>query len=75
MYGMSPLIDTQDTKAGRQSTPREKRYEKQREKGQRELKGEDKEISSARDLVASFRRWGWYDALLFLATVEATMVS
>lgn len=67
MYGTSPQTDAQDTKAGRQSTQRKKRYEKQSEKGQKELKGEDKKLSSARDLVMGFHRWGWHDALLFLA--------
>lgn len=67
MYEMSPQTDTQDTEAGRRSAPREKHYEKQSEKGPRELQGEDKELSSARDLVVGFHRWGWYDVLLFLA--------
>lgn len=60
---MSPQTYTQDTKAGRRST----QGEKQSEEGQRELKGEDKELSSARDLVVGFRRWGRYDVSLFLA--------
>ena len=47
MYGMSIHTDIQDTKAGRWRSRRETCYEKQSEKGQRELKGEDKELSSA----------------------------
>lgn len=42
MYGMSPQTDTHDTKA---SAKREKRNEAQSEKGQKKLKGEDKELS------------------------------
>lgn len=59
MYGMSPQI--YKTQEGRQSIQREISIENREKRRQRELKGEDKELSSARDLVVGFHRQGWYD--------------
>lgn len=60
MYGMSPQTDRQGAKAGRQSTQREK------QRGQRELKGEDNELSSAWDLVYGLSQMGIVQCLALL---------
>lgn len=49
VHGRPPQTDTQDTKAERKIPQRKKLYQKQSEERQRELKGEDEELSSARD--------------------------